>query len=75
MGGIGGGQRKGADQQFSGFETVTSGSRGHPVILDAEEVRGSIPLAPTTESPGHGPFSLLWRCPISCSLCGKLTES
>jgi len=27
-------------------------------MLDAEEVRGSNPLAPTSKGPGHGPFLL-----------------
>jgi hypothetical protein len=46
----------GADLRFSRSEPVTSGFGGLPPLLDAEEARGSNPLAPT-RTAGQRPFS------------------
>ena len=40
----------GADLRFSGSEPVTSGFGRRSALLDAEEVRGSNPLAPTSKA-------------------------
>ncbi len=44
-------------------------------MLDAEEVRGSNPLAPTSKGPGHGAFSLERAERIELSEAQKLTKS
>jgi len=46
-------QETGADLRFSKSESVTSGFGGRSDFLDAEEVRGSNPLAPTKKGPGQ----------------------
>ena len=56
LNGINGTREKGADMAFSGSEPVTRDFRRRADMLDAEEVRGSNPLAPTSKGPGHGPF-------------------
>ena len=58
--GIEGAQETGADLRFAPCEPLTSGFGRHSSILDAEEVRGSNPLAPTGKGPGHGASSLFW---------------
>jgi hypothetical protein len=54
--GIEGSQQKGPDQQFWRSGAVTCGFGRRPSMLDAEEVRGSNPLAPT-KTAGQRPFS------------------
>ncbi len=46
-----------------------------PCFLDAEEVRGSNPLAPTSKGPGHRPFSFEPAEPIDGLEAKKLTKS
>jgi hypothetical protein len=45
--GIEGTQEKGAELRLLGHKPMTSNFRRHSALLDAEEVRGSNPLAPT----------------------------
>ncbi len=49
-------QETGADMRFLEIEPVTSGFERRSALLDAEEVRGSNPLAPTTKDLLTGPF-------------------
>jgi hypothetical protein len=49
--GIEGTQEKCADLQFPRFKALTSDFVGRSDLLDAEEVRGSNPLAPTEKVP------------------------
>jgi hypothetical protein len=46
---------------------------GH--LFDAEEVRGSNPLAPTRKGPGHGAFSLERLAGSEAQTAQKLTKS
>jgi hypothetical protein len=46
-----------ADLGFLGFKPVTRDFARRSSMLDAEEARGSNPLAPTSKGPSHRAFS------------------
>jgi hypothetical protein len=68
-------QEKGLGSTAAGREVLTRCFEPSGYLLDAEEVRGSNPLAPTIKGPGHRAF-FVWRSPRDCSSeAKKLTKS
>jgi hypothetical protein len=64
-----------AELRFSSHKPVTSGFGRGSALLDAEEVRGSNPLAPNSKGPGHSAFFLSRPIALRAQVAQRLTKS